>query len=81
MEGNIEATRIDIKPAGRVIGSVVSQEFVIEAKGIFEGNSSIKKTEKEPKKDDYQIKKDLPNTSSVSNISVDKLDKDLQKKS
>jgi len=75
MEGSIDATRVDIKPDGKVTGSILSQEFVIEAKGIFEGNSSVKKTEKEPKKDDYQIKKDLPNTSNTQ------LDKDLHKKS
>ena len=41
-EGSINATRVDIKPDGKVTGSIESEEFVIEAKGIFEGNSLVK---------------------------------------
>ncbi|MDX1296045.1 MAG: polymer-forming cytoskeletal protein [Sulfurimonadaceae bacterium] len=42
VEGTIDAERVEIKEAGRVNGSVISSEFVIEAKGIFEGDSKIK---------------------------------------
>lgn len=43
----INATKVDIKPEGKVKGTVESEEFIIEAKGIFEGNSLIKKSDKE----------------------------------
>ncbi|NLN12826.1 MAG: polymer-forming cytoskeletal protein [Arcobacter skirrowii] len=46
-EGMINATKVDIKPEGKVKGTVESEEFIIEAKGIFEGNSLIKKSDKE----------------------------------
>ena len=42
IEGSICATRVDIKEKGKITGSVESEEFVIEAKGIFEGNSLVK---------------------------------------
>jgi cytoskeletal protein CcmA (bactofilin family) len=42
VEGMLDAERIEIKEAGRVKGSVISSELVIEAKGIFEGESKIK---------------------------------------
>lgn len=42
VEGTIDAERIEIKEAGHVNGSVISSELVIEAKGIFEGDSKIK---------------------------------------
>ncbi|WP_419678426.1 bactofilin family protein [Aliarcobacter lanthieri] len=69
-EGSINADRVDIKPDGKVTGSVISEEFVIEAKGIFEGNSlvkrseenttpKIKKEEKEKNTSDTQIDKVL----------------------
>lgn len=41
-EGKIDAQRVEIKAAGRVRGSIESAELVIEAKGIFEGNSVVK---------------------------------------
>lgn len=42
VEGTLDAERIEIKEAGRVKGFVISSELVIEAKGIFEGESKIK---------------------------------------
>lgn len=42
VEGTLDAERIEIKEAGRVKGTVISSELVIEAKGIFEGDSKIK---------------------------------------
>ena len=42
VEGTIDAERVEIKEAGRVNGSIISSELVIEAKGIFEGDSKIK---------------------------------------
>lgn len=53
-EGSINATRVDIKPDGKVIGSVESEELVIEAKGIFEGNSRVKNTLNQIQTDDKQ---------------------------
>lgn len=48
VDGDVDAERIEIKEAGRINGSLVSSELVIEAKGVFEGESRIK--EKEQKK-------------------------------
>ena len=42
VEGTIEADRVEIKSAGHISGEVTSTEFIIESKGIFEGNSVIK---------------------------------------
>lgn len=42
IEGNIDATRVEIKAAGHVKGEISSSELIIESKGIFEGNSVIK---------------------------------------
>lgn len=42
VEGTIDAQRVEIKAAGHVLGEIKSNELVIEAKGIFEGNSVIK---------------------------------------
>lgn len=42
IEGSVNATRVEIKAAGRVNGTIESTELVIEAKGIFEGNSIVK---------------------------------------
>ncbi|MFT7860103.1 MAG: polymer-forming cytoskeletal protein [Sulfurimonas sp.] len=42
VEGSIVAERVEIKAAGHVNGEIKSSELVIEAKGIFEGNSIIK---------------------------------------
>ncbi|MFY9085430.1 bactofilin family protein [Aliarcobacter cryaerophilus] len=61
-EGSISATRVDIKPDGKVTGSIESEEFVIEAKGIFEGNSLVKTSLSEKlkeKKEDFIEKEDI----------------------
>ena len=50
IEGSISASRVEIKALGRVNGSIESSELVIEAKGIFEGNSIVKDAEPAPKK-------------------------------
>ena len=50
VEGTINAHRVEIKAAGKVNGSIESSELVIEAKGIFEGNSVVKKTNTTPQK-------------------------------
>jgi cytoskeletal protein CcmA (bactofilin family) len=46
VSGNIDSDRIEIKSSGRVEGSIISSELIIEAKGIFEGESKIKSKEK-----------------------------------
>lgn len=43
IDGTVCAERVEIKALGRVSGSIESSELVIEAKGIFEGNSVVKK--------------------------------------
>ena len=50
IEGTINAHRVEIKAAGRVNGSIESSELVIEAKGIFEGNSIVKQANSAPLK-------------------------------
>ncbi|MFA5233166.1 MAG: polymer-forming cytoskeletal protein [Sulfurimonas sp.] len=50
IEGNIIANRVEIKAHGRVNGKIESSELVIEAKGIFEGNSIVKDVSAAPKK-------------------------------
>ncbi|RBQ31481.1 hypothetical protein CRU92_06830 [Arcobacter sp. FW59] len=67
-EGSINASRVDIKPDGKVIGSVVSEEFVIEAKGLFEGNSSVKKSSINNlnEQENSKIEKDLEKTNNAS---------------
>ena len=50
IDGTVNAHRVEIKAAGRVNGSIESSELVIEAKGIFEGNSVVKKDDSTPQK-------------------------------
>ena len=45
VEGTVEAERLEIMAAGKVLGSIVSSELVIEAQGHFEGESKIKNKE------------------------------------
>ena len=45
VEGSVDAERLEIMAAGKVIGSIVSSELVIEAHGHFEGDSKIKSKE------------------------------------
>ncbi|WP_345978218.1 polymer-forming cytoskeletal protein [Sulfurimonas sp. HSL3-7] len=42
VEGSVDVERIEIKENGHVRGVITSNEMVIEAKGIFEGESHIK---------------------------------------
>lgn len=46
VEGTIEASRVEIKSLGHVKGEILYSELVIEAKGVFEGNSVIKDNSK-----------------------------------
>lgn len=48
IEGTIDAERVEIKALGRVNGTIKSSELVIEAKGIFEGNSVVKDVKSAP---------------------------------
>jgi len=48
IEGSVNATRVEIKANGRVNGTIESSELVIEAKGIFEGNSVVKDVKSVP---------------------------------
>ena len=49
IEGSINAARVEIKANGRVNGTIESSELVIEAKGVFEGNSVVKNVSEAPK--------------------------------
>ena len=49
IEGSVNAARVEIKAHGRVNGTIESSELVIEAKGIFEGNSVVKDVKSAPK--------------------------------
>lgn len=42
LDGSVDAQRVDIKAAGHVSGEIVSNELIIESKGIFEGSSVVK---------------------------------------
>lgn len=57
IEGSVNAGRVEIKAAGRVNGTIESSELVIEAKGIFEGNSVVKGASPVPTPEKLQIKK------------------------
>ena len=45
IEGSVDANRLEIMAAGKVLGSIVSSELIIEAEGHFEGESKIKNKE------------------------------------
>ena len=42
IEGSVNAAKVEIKAAGKVIGTIEAEELIIESKGIFEGNSIVK---------------------------------------
>lgn len=42
IEGNVDVGLIEIKETGHVSGVISSTEMIIEAKGVFEGESHIK---------------------------------------
>jgi len=53
IDGEIDADYVEIKADGKVTGSIESTELVIEAKGVFEGTSIVKKPQQQkqiPKK-------------------------------
>jgi len=43
VEGTVDADRVEIKGTGCIRGTVASSEMTIEEKGLFEGESRIKK--------------------------------------
>ena len=45
VEGSVDSNRLEIMAAGKVLGSILSGELIIEAKGHFEGESKIKNKE------------------------------------
>jgi len=57
IEGNVNSARVEIKAGGRISGTLESSELVIEAKGIFEGNSIIKNSSQKTDIKKQQIKK------------------------
>ncbi|MEA1955276.1 MAG: polymer-forming cytoskeletal protein [Campylobacterota bacterium] len=57
IDGNVNSTRVEIKAGGRISGSLESSELIIEAKGIFEGNSIIKDSTPKPATEKKQINK------------------------
>ncbi len=44
--GNVSVDRVEIKPSGKISGTVESKELIIEPKGLFEGNSIIRTQDK-----------------------------------
>ena len=42
VSGNVSVDVVEIKPSGKITGTIESGELVIEPKGLFEGNSIIK---------------------------------------
>ncbi|MBL3520974.1 polymer-forming cytoskeletal protein [Arcobacter lanthieri] len=72
-EGSINANRVDIKPDGKVTGSVISEEFVIEAKGIFEGNSLVKRPEEDTIKNNTSKIKKEEKEKDTSDTQIDKV--------
>jgi cytoskeletal protein CcmA (bactofilin family) len=44
--GVVESDTVEILPDGKIFGKVISSEFMIENKGIFEGESKIKNVQK-----------------------------------
>ena len=45
VEGSVDSNKLEIMAAGKVLGSILSGELIIEAKGHFEGESKIKNKE------------------------------------
>lgn len=57
IEGSVNAQRVEIKASGRVTGTIESVELVIEAKGIFQGNSIVKDVTPAPTLQTLEVKK------------------------
>jgi cytoskeletal protein CcmA (bactofilin family) len=68
IEGNISASRVEIKAHGRVNGTIESSELVIEAKGIFEGSSIVKDVAAAPTASAFA---DNIQTEAVKNLSAE----------
>jgi len=64
IEGSVNASKVEIKSMGRVNGSIESSELIIEAKGIFEGNSIVKGVSPAP----TASSKNIENKSKVDQI-------------
>ncbi len=45
VEGSVDSNKLEIMASGKVLGSILSGELIIEAKGHFEGESKIKNKE------------------------------------
>ncbi len=57
IEGNIYASRVEIKANGKVSGTVEYEELIIEAKGILDGNGIVKNTKSTSEKNQTSKKK------------------------
>ncbi len=57
IEGNVNSARVEIKAGGRISGTLESSELIIEAKGVFEGNSVLKQSAQKMANQKQQIKK------------------------
>ncbi|MRJ06428.1 MAG: cell shape determination protein CcmA [Epsilonproteobacteria bacterium] len=44
-EGNIDCNFVEILAGGRVVGKIMAREIIIEPKGLFEGETKIKREE------------------------------------
>ena len=44
IEGSVDAKTVEIKTAGHVSVEIISNELIIESRGVFEGNSIVKDT-------------------------------------
>ena len=44
LEGNVDAHRVEIKASGHIKGEILATELIIEAKGVFEGTSTIRES-------------------------------------
>lgn len=73
IEGNISASRVEIKANGRVNGTIESSELVIEAKGIFEGSSIVKDVAAAPKKHVFNDKIPTDTVKRVLNEQEEKV--------
>ncbi len=69
--GVIDSEFVEILAEGRVFGKVIAKEFMIEKKGLFEGESRVKNIDKNTLKDvkTINIEQDkLTNKNDVANL-------------
>ncbi len=57
VDGTVNTRRVEIKEGGRVKGTIESSELIIEAKGLFEGNSIVKNSASSNAKETLKIAK------------------------